>query len=177
MSDSQSKWNISFPESVLSLVSVFLLMTQLTLGDVKGDFFLKFWFWTTDLTLSKDIQNVTWLPYLNDTTTCWRASFAKPLFLYNNSSDTNSINKTSLLGLTKSVECNSLWQYTLVILVFGAGNLFFEIRGCASAFSSPSLIILYNTEYWGTHRRCLIFFLKQKINGFSLLHKLQVFSY
>ena len=68
------------------------------------------------------------------------------LFLCNNS-DTSDISETTLLDLTKSVKFNSLWQYTLVILVFGAGSLFFEIRGCASVFSHPSLRILYDIEY------------------------------
>lgn len=70
------------------------------------------------------------------------------------------------LGLTKCVKCNSFWQCTLVILAFSTRNSFFEIRGYASVFSPPFLIILYNIEYWGAHRRCLIFFLKQMINGF-----------
>ena len=72
---------------------------------------------------------------------------SKGCFFLCNNGDTSDISETTLLDLTKSVKCNSLWQYTLVILVFGAGSLFFESRGCASVFSHPSLRILYDIEY------------------------------
>ena len=42
---------------------------------------------------------------------------SKGCFFLCNNGDTSDISETTLLDLTKSVKCNSLWQYTLVILV------------------------------------------------------------